>query len=401
MLAAAAAWDELAAELHSAATSYASVISGLTAQWEGPSSTTMADAVAPYAVWMRATATRAEQTATQAKAAAAAYETAFAATVPPPVIAANRAVLMSLIATNLFGQNTPAIAATEVQYAEMWAQDAASMYGYASSSATASQISPFDPPPPTTNPAGTVGQAAAASQATGTQAQSLPQLMGSVPESLQSLAAPVSAATTAAPGDPLFTPAEILQTLLTSFFNGTIGPLSPEKLYDPFGAFYDLGVQSFLAPFSNFNMQMAYQNALGGVGASASGAVNPGPVGGLGLETVGLGPGTRVAGSVAAGISANTGGAGVIGSMSVPPGWASAAPAIRTVAAVFPQTSVGAVPAAAAEGQSSFFSDMALSGLAGRAMVGTSGGIAGAIGGGAGAVHGAATTATIIVIPED
>ena len=43
----------------------------------------------------------------------------------------------------LLGQNTPAIAATEAQYAEMWAQDAAAMYGYAGSSAAASQLTSF------------------------------------------------------------------------------------------------------------------------------------------------------------------------------------------------------------------------------------------------------------------
>ncbi|HEY1838770.1 MAG TPA: PPE family protein [Mycobacterium sp.] len=403
MLAAAAGWDDLAAELQSTAASYSSVISDLTAEWQGPSSTTMADAVAPYTVWIRATATQAEQTATQARAAAAAYETAFAATVPPPVIAANRALLMSLIATNIFGQNASAIAATEAQYAQMWAQDAVAMYGYAGSAATASQVTPFDPPPQTTNPAGTTGQAPAVTQATGAQAQSLPQLMGSLPQSLQSLAAPVSSAVTAAPGDPLFTPAQIWATLLTSYFNGTIGPLSPEKLYDPFGAFYDLGAQSFLAPFSNYNMQVAYGNAIAGVGAPASGGVAPGTVGALGPGTAGgLGPGIRVAGSAGDALSPGMGRAGLVGSLSVPPGWASAAPAIRTVAAVLPQTSVGAVPAAvAAESQGGLFNNMALSGLAGRAMVGTGGPVAGAIGGGAGAAHGVATSATIIVIPED
>ena len=395
MLAAAAAWDGLAAELHSTAASYSSVTSSLTAGWQGPSSTTMADAVAPYTAWMRATASQAEQTATQARAAAAAYETAFAATVPPPVVAANRALLMSLIATNIFGQNTPAIAATEAQYAEMWAQDAMTMYGYAGSSAAASQVTPFDPPPQITNPAGTAGQAAAVTQATGTQAQSLSQVMGSVPQSLQSLAAPVSSAVTATPGDPLFTPAEVLVTLLTSFFNGTIGPLSPVKLFSPLGSFYDLGVQTFLAPFSNFNMQMAYGGALGGLGAHASSSVVPGTVGGLV-------PGIRVAGSAAGAMSADVGRAGLVGNLSVPQGWASAAPPIRTVAAVFPQTSVGAAPVAvAAESQGGLFNDMALSGLAGRAMFGAGGPVAGAVGGGAGAVPGTATTATIIVIPED
>jgi PPE-repeat protein len=304
---------------------------------------------------------------------------------------------MALIATNILGQNTSAIAATEANYAEMWAQDATAMYGYASSSSTASQLTAFDSPPQTTSPA---GESAAVTQAAGTQAQSLPQVMNAVPQSLQSLAAPVSAATSAAPGGPLFTPAQILATLLTSYFNGTIGPLSPIKLYNPFGSFYDLGVQTFLAPFSNYNMQVAYGNALGGVGAPATGGLGPGTVGVLAPGPAG-GVG-RLAGSAGDALSAGLGRAGVVGSLSVPPGWASAAPAIREVAAVFPQTGVGAVPAAvAAESQGSLFNNMALSGLAGRAMVGTGGPVAGGVGGGAGAVHGVATSATIIVIPED
>ncbi|GFG99489.1 hypothetical protein MTIM_53680 [Mycobacterium timonense] len=131
MLAAAAAWDGVAIDLYSAAASYSSLIAELTGVWRGPASATMASASAPYTAWLTATAAQAEQTAVQAKAAVGAYEAAFAMTVPPPVIAANRAQLMTLIATNFFGQNLPAIAATEAQYAEMWAQDAAAMYGYA------------------------------------------------------------------------------------------------------------------------------------------------------------------------------------------------------------------------------------------------------------------------------
>ena len=64
-------------------------------------------------------------------------------TVPPPVIAANRALLAALVATNFFGQNTPAIMMTEALYAEMWAQDAAAMYGYAGASVAAAQVTPF------------------------------------------------------------------------------------------------------------------------------------------------------------------------------------------------------------------------------------------------------------------
>ena len=201
MLAAAAAWDGLSAELHSAAFSYGSVISALTSgPWVGPSSTAMAAAVAPYIAWMSATAGQAELAATQAKAAAGAYAAAFAATVSPVEIAANRAQLMALVATNLFGQNTPAIAATEAQYGEMWAQDAAAMYGYAASSAAATaKVTPFTAAPRTTSTAGLAAQATAGAQTTGTSTgtgvqSTLSQLMSTVQTALQNLASPLSSA---------------------------------------------------------------------------------------------------------------------------------------------------------------------------------------------------------------
>jgi PPE-repeat protein len=94
----------------------------------GPTSHAIAEAAAPYVAWMSATAAQAEAAASQTQAATSAFETAFASTVPPPVIAADRTLLASSVATNVFGQNTPAIAATEAHYGEMWAQDVASLY---------------------------------------------------------------------------------------------------------------------------------------------------------------------------------------------------------------------------------------------------------------------------------
>lgn len=83
MVAAASAWNGLAAELSSAATGYETVITQLSSEgWLGPASAAMAEAVAPYVAWMSAAAAQAEQAATQARAAAAAFEAAFAATVP-------------------------------------------------------------------------------------------------------------------------------------------------------------------------------------------------------------------------------------------------------------------------------------------------------------------------------
>ena len=180
MMAAASAWDGIAAEMSTAASGYASVIDELTSSpWLGPASRAMMAAVTPYISWISAAGAQAEEAASQARAAAAAYETAFTLTVPPPVIAANRVLLATLVATNFFGQNTPAIAATEAQYMEMWAQDAAAMYGYAGSSALATELTRFIEPPNTTTPGAVGGQSAAVAQATATPAGNSAQTIAS------------------------------------------------------------------------------------------------------------------------------------------------------------------------------------------------------------------------------
>src|ERR1700733_13567888 len=193
MLAAAQAWAGVADELYTAASAYQSVVSAVASgSWSGPSSTAMTAAAASYVTWLSSTAAQAEQTATQAAAAATAYEGAFASTVPPPEIAANRSLLMTLLATNFFGQNTPAIAATEAQYAEMWAQDAAAMYVYAGSSAAASALIPFRSPDQNTDPGGSADQAGAGSQASSTSA-------GNAQSTVSAVSQAVSAATTSTP----------------------------------------------------------------------------------------------------------------------------------------------------------------------------------------------------------
>lgn len=166
MMAAAAAWDDIGRQLESVATGYSSTISSLQGQpWSGPASDAMAAAATRYLAWATATAAQAEQTAAQIRAVAGAYETAFAATVPPAAVAANRTQLAMLVATNFFGQNVPAIAATEAVYAEMWAQDATAMYGYAGASAQAGMLRSFSRPPETTNLGGQSAQQAAAARA--------------------------------------------------------------------------------------------------------------------------------------------------------------------------------------------------------------------------------------------
>ncbi|MGA7050030.1 MAG: PPE family protein, partial [Mycobacterium sp.] len=189
LLAAAGSWDSLAAELITTAETYESVVSGLTTlHWRGPASESMTTTAAPYVGWLYTTAEQTQQTALQARAAAAAFEQAFAMTVPPQLIMVNRTQLTSLIATNFFGQNTAAIAATEAQYAEMWAQDAAAMYGYSSSSAAAATLRPFTQPQQTTNPAGSATQSAAVAQANASVSNALQKFAtGPIGQSLQGL----------------------------------------------------------------------------------------------------------------------------------------------------------------------------------------------------------------------
>jgi PPE-repeat protein len=189
----AAAWDELATELRRTADYYLSVISGNSSEGcLGPASPSMATTLTSLAAQMSTTAARAEQAGAQAKAEVRAYEAALANTVPPQVIATNRSLSMFLIANNILGQNTPAIATTEAHYGEMCAQNAAAMYGYASSSATASPPTPITRPLPTTCTAGPVGQGATAAQAGGTHAQTVmsmdPQVIAAMPQMLQRLA---------------------------------------------------------------------------------------------------------------------------------------------------------------------------------------------------------------------
>jgi PPE-repeat protein len=354
ILAAAAAWDALAAELQSTARSYGSVIAELTDEsWLGPSSVSMASAAAPYIAWLSTAAAQAEQTATQAKAAAAAYEAAFAMIVPPAVIASNRSLLMALIATNIFGQNTAAIAATETHYAEMWAQDAAVMYGYAGSSAAASMLTPFSPPPPTTNPAGLANQAATAGQSILSNG---PQLINAVPQALSGLAAPTAAAPSAVLGD-------LVSLISVSLASVTI-PLAMTSV--------GTSSTSIAAGLTGVGMNLrGFQ-----INADRDYAQHKGPYTGYGPGAADLpnwffngqgfvgAPSNAVEDSFSAGL----GDAATVGRLSVPSAWTVAAPEIRPVAYTLPITAAQAAPEIATGGSGSLFSNMGLAGAAGGAV---------------------------------
>lgn len=124
LLDASGTWNHLARDLNSSALHIESAATALSARH------LLGPATAPFVGWLHAAANQAELAAAQARSAASqafaagsAFESAFSANVPPAHIAANRATLIALTASNIFGLNVPAIAATEALYAEMWARD--------------------------------------------------------------------------------------------------------------------------------------------------------------------------------------------------------------------------------------------------------------------------------------
>ncbi|BDB42591.1 MULTISPECIES: PPE family protein [Mycobacterium] len=357
MIAAATAWDALAAELQDTAASYGAIIEGLVNDgWTGPSSGAMAAAVAPYVSWMSATATQAKAAGEQAKAAVSAYETAYAAVVPPAEIALNRSELAQLVATNIFGQNTGAIAALEAQYGEMWAQDTTAMFGYANASAAAAKLTPYAEPPQVTDASGLAGQQAAVGQASGLAA-------GTAAATAAATAAP-----TAAPAFPFDVVLQALQALgqagtaymqgmselLNTLTGTTVGGPTWELM---FGIVADIGRFSTVA-----NDVMSAPN----LGMTEFKLFWKPPLENIPKSALGAGLGMAPTGGLTSAVSAGAGEANVVGKLSVPPSWASATPAIRMVSNVLPATSMAAAPAAGIPAD--LVNQMALGSLTGGAV---------------------------------
>lgn len=316
MLAAAGAWDGLAVELTSAAIAVESVVIGLiSGPWLGATVTMMAAATTPYVSWLKATAAQAEQAAGQAKEAAAAYECAHAMTIHPALVAANRAQLAVLVATNLLGQNSPAIAATESQYGEMWAQDAAAMYGYVAASSAATSLILFTPPPPTANPAGLVSQAAAVGQAAGN-----------------------SAATNVA------TALSELMSVLPAGGTSTL----PEWMQDLQTVMSIFGTPFFVCT-SSAGLMMSAMSAFKGLFPAAAAVGSQIAA----AESAGAGAlGSAGMAGLTGAVSAGLGEAATVGGLSVPAAWAASAPTLSHAA-------VAALPGALSNGASSLGSGAA------------------------------------------
>jgi PPE-repeat protein len=304
LMAAATAWNNLAAELSTTAMQWESIITSLTTeQWTGTGATAAAAAAQPIVTWLTTTGAAAEQAGAQATASAAAYEAAFAGVVPPAMIAENRARLAYLVAANVpaMGTLTPQIMATEAQYAEMWVQDATTMYTYQAASVAAGVLQPVSPETPATNPAaGGLQAASVATAATSTQVQPLTNSLSSITSS------------------SLLSPGGILSSIdgflgTPAVFNGINGGVNTAAWF----------------VMNTIPTAVSLGHTVGTVGSvpfALSDAVAPAP------GAAAILPGTMVgsfmpAGGLGAAASASMGEASAVGGLSVPASWNAAAPA--------------------------------------------------------------------------
>ncbi|MGB7162025.1 MAG: PPE family protein [Mycobacterium sp.] len=356
LMAAASAWDELAADLEATAASYQTVIGQLTGStWLGPTSARMAAATAPFVDWLAGTAGQAAETGAQAKLAAAAYEGAFSATVPPAVVAANRSLLAALVATNFLGQNTPAIAATEAQYMEMWFQDGLTMDTYATTSQQA-VVLPQQTPAPTTSDGGTSANTAAAAQSTTNSASGI----GSLGTDLGSLLTNGLTNVLGDLGVPTSLSSPIVSALTSTGLGSTTSSILPIQGVYYATMFASMPAKMLISMSNSMSASQAMQAGNQAMLADVSSLVD----GKMKAMLASISGQMRGFGST---ISAQLASAHKLGGLSIPNGWAQAAPEMTRAAPVLPATSIS--PANASAGlPNSPFTQALMGAMNGRGM---------------------------------
>jgi PPE-repeat protein len=312
LLAAAAGWQAIAAGLISAAGGMSAVTGGLVGNsWSGPSSAMMGMSSTQFVAWVLMTAARAEATAAAALGAADAHATAFAATIPPPEVERNQITTATLIATNFMGVNSAAIAASQAQYEEYWAQDASAMYAYAATNQTLAaslNAPPFLPAIPSTDPAGLASQAAAVGESAGQDAGQAASTVGGASSNLGGMSSAMGSV-----GSLASAPTQAMTAI----------PQALGQLSSPLG--------SMSSMFGGMGGQSGFGSPSGGLlpmmGGFGGGAGSPGSFGGMNFNT-GMSP-----------MMAGMGRANSVGRLSVPTGWAASS---EYVSPVRPVTNSGA-----------------------------------------------------------
>ncbi|MGB3475078.1 MAG: PPE family protein [Mycobacterium sp.] len=328
LLEAAAAWSQLSSELMTSATATHSVIANLDSTWTGAGSAAATASTAPYVAWLEQASATAATNAALATQAAALFEAARAASVPPAVIAANRAMLLALISTNFFGQNTPLIQATEHQYEVMWATDGAAMDTYSGSAeANNNALQQVSNPPQSAKASATPGSAEGGpNPGTGTGTPGTPGYdFATVGGLLDALGLPTTLL-----GD------KAAATTITS----VMSPISSASM-----------PMMMLVRLLPMLMQFARMGGAAGATGALAGQTAAGGAGTL-MTQIGDFVNDKLQGAVGVlaghfssatnAISAKLGQAASMGALKVPGAWASAADGMVRAAPVLPATTVSA-----------------------------------------------------------
>ncbi|BAX29133.1 PPE family protein [Mycobacterium tuberculosis] len=123
---------QLADSVRTTAESLNTTLDELHENWKGSSSEWMADAALRYLDWLSKHSRQILRTARMIESLVMAYEETLLRVVPPATIANNREEVRRLIASNVAGVNTPAIADLEAQYEQYRAENIQAMDRYLS-----------------------------------------------------------------------------------------------------------------------------------------------------------------------------------------------------------------------------------------------------------------------------
>jgi PPE-repeat protein len=255
-------------------------------------------------------------------------------TVPPPAVAANRAQLAMLVATNFLGQNSAAIAATEAEYGEMWAQDAAAMYEYAAGSAVACELTPFSPAPNVTNESGVAQQAAAVGRATSeTEQANLTNVVCKVPNTLNQLSSPMKSGVTLF-SDGTDAGAGAGGTLGSAGSSAASDALSSmmSQLPNTAATYFMAGATPLYGMSSILGMAQTAQGLAKAAGDGAMAAVGTAASGAASAVSSGAG----ALGSLGSGVFGSLGSAASLGPLAVPASWTSVIPAANSAVSALP-----------------------------------------------------------------
>lgn len=325
LMAAAAAYANLAAEVSSTATQWESIVSLLTTEsWTGGGSAAAAAAAQPIITYLTETAATLEQTSAQATASAAAFEAAYMGVVNPALVYANRAAFYAALAGLPF--TLPQVTALEAEYEAMWVQDATAMAAYQAASAAAGVLTPVTPLTSTTNPA-----AASAADSTALAADS-------TGGTVQALAA--SPITDAIPSFPGYTTPDVPATGL-NLIKSLDGFLGTPSVFNAINGAVNTAAWWVCTAIPT---AVSLGHTLGSVPSipfALTDSVTP--------LAGGMVPGTMVGSVTGAGASAAVGEASAVGGLSVPASWSAAAPATSLASSTAPLAGSGWTAAAEAE----------------------------------------------------